>query len=142
MQDPRIEELMDYIDAVDENGELTSIARIARRVSSYLEIVDELRSDLDEQHGAVEELEVRGGNLTDSLQQRDLLRDELTELAQTAAVKAAVTTVSSGRSVQLRNEAAEKQKELKQFEADYDEDEQTVSGPMACTCKAPLPVMI
>ncbi len=113
---------MDYIDAVDDEGEPTSIALIARRVESYTEVIDELRDELQEHHEAVDELEIRASNLMKSLQEKDGLRGEITQAAQVSAMKAAMAT-TSGMSAQLRNAARQDQRALDQFEADYAQDE-------------------
>lgn len=122
MEDPRIEELMDYIDAADDAGEPTAIALIARRVESYLEVVAELRVELDEHHKAADDLEARASNLAVSLKERELLRNDITDAAQTAVMRVALTT-STGRATQVKKEAAEKQRALQQFEADYENDD-------------------
>lgn len=121
MEDPRIEELMDYIDAVDDSGEPTSIALIARRVSSYLDVIDELRKELDTHHEDVERFELQAANLSERLQERDSIGSTISEEAQNAAMRAAYTT-TAGRGAQLRDDAAQKHKAFKQFETDYEED--------------------
>lgn len=122
MEDPRIEELMDYIDSVDDSGQPTAVALIAKRVASYLEVVDDLRDQLSEAHGAVEDLEDRASNISIRLKERDGLRVDITDQAQTAAMKVAYTT-TTGRGAQLRQDAAEKHRALQQFEAEYAEDQ-------------------
>ena len=120
-EDPRIDELMEYLDSVDENGEPTSIALIAKRVTSYLKVVEGLREELDAGHAAIEQLEERADNLSTRLAERNSLRDDITLMAQSAAVKASFSTTSS-KAAQLRGEAAEKQKNLRQFESEYEID--------------------
>lgn len=129
MEDPRIEELMDYIDAVDENGDPTKIALIARRVDSYLEVVAGLRVELDEHHESVNELEERAANILERLQERDTVRIDITEVAQTAAMRASYVT-TTGRGAQLRQDAAQKHKDLRQFEADYADDDRRYKEAM------------
>ena len=121
MEDPRIDELMEFLDSVDEDGQPTSIALIARRVSSYMEIISKLREELDEYHSSVEDLEIRRDNLAKRMDERKSLREDITQNAQDAAAKAAFSTTSRG--ALLRKEAAEKRRELKQFEGDYVDDE-------------------
>ena len=121
IDDPRIDELMEFIDSVDDNGEPTSIALIARRVASYLEVVKGLRQELDESHASVLELEGRAENLATRLEERESLSADITLMAQDAAIKAAFSS-SGSRSAQLRKDVAQKQSDLKQFQADYDED--------------------
>jgi chromosome segregation ATPase len=122
MEDPRIDELLEHVDAVDENGELTSIALIARRVSSYLEIVENLREELGDYHSSVSDLEQRAENLAMSIHERTSIRGDITEQAQTTAMKAAFSiTTASG--AQLRKEATEKRENLAQFEADFAHDQ-------------------
>ena len=129
LEDPRIDELMDHIDDVDEHGEPTSIALIARRVDAYLDVVDDLREDLAKHHKFVEDLEERASNLRSTLLERDTLRGDITDQAQTAAMKAAVA-ITTAQGAQLRQDAMEKQKALKQFEADYARDEQRYKEAM------------
>lgn len=112
---------MEFIDSVDDNGEPTSIALIARRVASYLEVVKGLRQELDESHASVLELEGRAENLATRLEERESLSADITLMAQDAAIKAAFSS-SGSRSAQLRKDVAQKQSDLKQFQADYDED--------------------
>ncbi len=113
---------MDYLDAVDDEGEPTPIALIARRVEFYLDVIDDLRSELSEHHHDVDELEVRASNLKKSLQEREGIRAQITEESQVAAAKAAVA-VSTGQGATLRKDAAEKKRALDQFETDYEQDE-------------------
>ncbi len=130
MEDPRVAELMDYTDAVDEDGNLTSIALIARRVEGYLDGITELRQELDAGHSTIEELEVRAANLRKTLAERDELRDEMEEDAQTAIVKSAAPSATSAREATLRKEAMEKQQALSQFDADYDVDRRRLDEAM------------
>ena len=121
-EDPRIDELMEYLDSVDAKGEPTSIALIAKRVASYAEVVGGLREQLDASHSAIEELESRAENLATHLNERNSLRDDITLMAQDAAIKASFSTTSA-RGAQLRKDGASKQKELRQFESDLAVDE-------------------
>lgn len=120
--DPRISELLEYLDTVDEHGEPTSIALIAKRVTSYLKVVEGLREELDESHAAIDQLEERAYNLSTRLAERNSLRDDITLMAQSAAVKASFSTTSS-KAAQLRSEAFEKKQNLQQFEAEYQVDQ-------------------
>ncbi len=120
---------MDYLDAVDEDGQPTSIALIARRVRSYLDVVENLRAELEEHHESASDLEVRADNLKRRVEERESLRGDITDMAQTAAMKATFAT-TSGRGTQLRNEAVEKRKDLQQFEKDYAEDEKRLKEVM------------
>ncbi len=113
---------MSYLDAADDSGEPTSIALIARRVESYLEVVNSLREELDGQHAAIDDLEVRAINLSNLLEERASLRDDIVLMAETAATKASFAS-TAGRGAELRNNAAEKRKNLQEFEAKYAEDE-------------------
>lgn len=122
MEDPRIDELLEHLDAVDENGELTSIALIARRGYSYLEIIENLRAELRDYHTSVSDLEQRAENLTQTISERSKLRADITDLAQTAAMKAAFSTTTA-RGAQLRKEASDKRKDLSQFEEDLAHDQ-------------------
>jgi predicted nucleic acid-binding Zn-ribbon protein len=122
MEDPRIDELLQHVDAVDENGEPTSIALIARSVSSYLEAVENLREELQDYHSSVSSLEQRAENLTQSINKRSTLRGDITDMAQTAAMQAAFSTTTA-RGAQLRKDANEKRKNLTQFEDDFAKDQ-------------------
>ncbi len=122
MDDPRIEELMEFIDSVDGNGEPTALALMARRVESHLKVVEELKEELASEHKPVAELEARASNLSQSLAERESMRDQIQEEAQTAAVKASVASTTA-RAAALRKTAEEKQNALSQFDKDLEEEQ-------------------
>ena len=120
-EDPRIDELLAHMDDVDEKGEPTLLALIARRVDSYEESIEKLREELEGYHGAVSSLETRAQNLAASISERDSIRVDLTSEAQEYAVRAAMSA-SSSRGAALRNEAEEKRTRLRQFEEEQSRD--------------------
>ena len=128
MEDPRISELLECIDDVDDDGNPTKLALIAKRVQGYVDIVTKLREDLIAYHKDVESLETRAENLQQLLQDRSTLKDDISEDAQQAAVKAAFS--NSSRGAALRKDAAEKQDGLRQFKNDFGNEEKRLAEVM------------
>ena len=129
MDDPRIEELMEYAGTVDENGDPTSMALIAQRVGSYMEVVDELREQVTALHSDVEQLETRADNLSEQTDGQKARREELAEAAQVAAGRAS-GAVNTGHGARLRKEAAERKRLLDQFDAEFNEGEKRLAEVM------------
>lgn len=126
MNDPRIEELMEYEDTVDENGGPTSMALIARRVGSHVEVIDELREQVTKLHSDVETLEARADNLSEQVEGQRARHDELVEAAQVAASRASAA-VNTGHGARLRKDAAEKKQVLDQFELEFGDAEKRLN---------------
>lgn len=122
MDDPRIQELMAYADSVDENGEPTSVALIARRVSSYMEVVEQLREQVTTLHSDVEKLEATADNLSEKVEQQKERHEELIEQARVTATRAS-SAVNTGHGARMRKEAAEATQQLEQFEVGYAEEQ-------------------
>lgn len=128
MEDPRIAELLEYVDAVDKEGNPTPLALIARRVKTYLEAVQKLRVDLSGYHSKVESFETRAENLSKAMEDRKSQRGDLNLEAQEAAVRAAFSTTSRG--VHLRKEAEAKHRDLKQFDQDFEQNSKRLKEVM------------
>ncbi len=129
MDDPRIDELMEYVDAVDENGEPTSMAMIARRVATYVESVTESRDQISALHSDVETLETRADSLSAKVEEQKSHHDELAQNAQVAA-RLATTALNTGQGARLRKDAVEKRKILDQYEGELAEGEKRLSEVM------------
>lgn len=121
MEDPRVTELLECIDDVDDSGKPTKLAQIAKRVEGYLESIEETRNELKTFRSEIEKLESRAETLSALLQDRNSAKLDLTDEAQDAAVRAALATNSSGAT--LRKTADSKLKALKQFEGDFTQAE-------------------
>ena len=128
MEDPRIAELLECIDDVDELGAPTKLALIAKRVQSYVDIVAKLREELASFHTEVESLETRAENLSQLIEDRKTLKSDISEMAQEAAVKAAFSMSSRGAA--LRKDAAEKHHNLQEFQGDFANDQKRLKEVM------------
>lgn len=122
MNDPRIDEILEHIDATDSRGEPTELAMVARRVQEHIGAVDELRDELTEAESTISEVENRAQVLTESLAERAKHRADLQYEAQDTAVRAALSSSSSG-SASLRKQATHKRQNIEEFEKDFAEDQ-------------------
>lgn len=117
MEDPRVAVLMEHIDA-RQLGELTPTALIARRVASILDFVKGLRVELMRHSTELVVLEEQFVNLGGRVKELEVHHKIVSEIASVAVMRLMKTTNQSLR-VQFRKIAQTKQKNLDEFEADY-----------------------
>ncbi len=119
MLDPRFEEVLEFIDELDENGNPSTRAKIALKIEAYGQDVANLKKDL-----LVLEEEVVG--LLETVAALDLAIEEqsgtkiaLVAKAQDAAVNAAMSGSGGAR---LRKVAEETRARIVEFDKDYEQD--------------------
>ncbi len=119
MLDPRFEEVLEFIDELDENGNPSTRAKIALKIEAYGQDVANLKKDL-----LVLEEEVVG--LLETVAALDTAVDEqsgtkiaLVTKAQDAAVNAAMSGSGGAR---LRKVAEETRARIVEFDKDYEQD--------------------
>lgn len=119
MLDPRFEEVLEFIDELDENGNPSTRAKIALKIEAYGQDVANLKKDL-----LVLEEDVVG--LLETVAALDAAVDEqsgtkiaLVTKAQDAAVNAAMSGSGGAR---LRKVAEETRARIVEFDRDYEQD--------------------
>ncbi len=119
MLDPRFQEVLEFIDELDGDGNPTTRAKIALKIKAYGQDVAELKSGLlvfEEEAG---ELLATVAALETALEEQTGMRTALVSKAQDAAVAAAMSGSGGAR---LRKLAGDTRARIVEFEKDFDED--------------------
>jgi chromosome segregation ATPase len=119
MLDPRFQEVLEFIDELDDDGVPTVRAKIAIKIEAYAQDVATLRTDLSVLEEEVGELQATVNAQSAALaEQADRKIDLVTE-AQDAAVRAAMSG-GGGGAARLRNEALQTRNRIEEFGKDFD----------------------
>ena len=119
MLDPRFEEVLEFIDELDENGNPSTRAKIALKIEAYGQDVANLKKDLllleEEVVGLLETVAA----LDAAVEEQSGTKIALVTKAQDAAVNAAMSGSGGAR---LRKVAEETRARIVEFDKDYEQD--------------------
>ena len=121
MIDPRFEEVLNFIEELDEDGVPTVRAKIAIKIQAYAQDVDNLRKELAHLEGGIGDLQATVDTQDISLAEQAERKVDLVTEAQDAAVRAAMSG-SGGGSARLRKIALATRERIAEFEKDFVED--------------------
>ncbi len=119
MIDPRFEQVLEFIDELDDDGVPSIRAKLAIKISAYAKDVDNARNELRGLEEDVGELQTLVDSQTVALGEQADRRIDLVTQAQDAAVRAAMSG-SGGASARLRKEAKNTRERIAEFGKDFD----------------------
>jgi hypothetical protein len=121
MIDPRFEEVLNFIEELDEDGVPTVRAKIAIKIQAYAQDVDNLRKELAQLEDGIGDLQATVDTQDIALAEQAERKVDLVTEAQDAAVRAAMSG-SGGGSARLRKIALATRGRIAEFEKDFAED--------------------
>ena len=121
MIDPRFEEVLNFIEELDEDGVPTVRAKIALKIQAYAQDVDELRKELATIEAGIGDLQANVDAQEIALAEQTERKVDLVTEAQDAAVRAAMSG-SGGGSARLRRIALATRERIAEFEKDFVEE--------------------
>lgn len=121
MIDPRFEEVLNFIEEVDEDGVPTVRAKIAHKIQAYAQDVDDLRKELATLEDSIGDLQAAVDSQDVALAEQSKRKIDLVNEAQDAAVRAAMSG-SGGGSARLRKIALATRERIAEFEKDFAAD--------------------
>jgi phage shock protein A len=121
MIDPRFEQVLEFIEELDENGAPTVRAKLALKIRAYSQEVDNLRKELAEIEESIGGLESTVLTLSTALEEQTNRKIALVTEAQDAAVRAAMEG-SGGASANFRKMAQATRERIAEFEKNFEAD--------------------
>ena len=118
MIDPRFEEVLNYIEELDEDGVPTVRVKIALKIQAYAQDVDDLRKELATIEAGIGELQTIVDAQDIALSDQTDRKVDLVTEAQDAAVRAAMSGTGGG-STRLRKIAFATRGRISKFEKDF-----------------------